>query len=434
MGESIYPNSYTRRNFIKLVPKAVGLSMAAPLFPRTEEVKVGDSFVSERRELVDPITGRRLIQLTAGDCFDMPMYFYGPTFAKDGKTIVFYRYNQHTGEIQLYKIHVDTGLTVRLTNATTKNSLWRPYLQNPGFGVRDLMSAVNPVTNEAIYFDTNEIRAVHIDTLADRLIGRVPEGRVPSGLTGVSPNGKLFCYPHFDRQWWEAQLPPKTSPPERWEPRNSKLVVVDTASGKTTDLLMVNFWITHSDFYDNNRVLFCHNATDFAILMTDLRYAWQYENLRTHSAEGYIVHYQVTDKGIMYELVGDTKGGLLRVGIYNPDTRARQEYRLNIPAKRQHIGRDPEARLWFFETGVPGGHGIVYFPKLARDEINPGVALTGASFDTYGVNQRSHYHPSVTPDRKYILFTGGDARNQTNHLFLLDIGDLTDTLIESGAT
>jgi hypothetical protein len=295
------------------------------------------------------------------------------------------------------------------------------------------MSAVNPVTNEVIYFDTNEIRAIHIETLKDRLITRVPESRVPSGLTGVSPNGKMFCYPHFDRKWWEAQLPPKTSPPERWEPRKSKLVVVDTDSGVTTDLLMVNFWITHSDFYDNNRLLFCHDATDFAMQMTDMRYPMQYENLRTHSEDGYIVHYQVTDRGIMYELQSEIKGGLLAAGFYNPDTRERREYKLDSPCNRQHIGRDPEGRLLFFETGVPGGFGIVYFPELAKGRINPGIRLTGTSFGTFGVNQRSHYHPMITPDRKYILFTGGDSRNQTNHLFLIDIKDLKDTVIALGA-
>jgi hypothetical protein len=52
-------------------------------------------------------------------------------------------------------------------------------------------------------------------------------------------------------------------------------------------------------------------------------------------------------------------------------------------------------------------------------------------YATFSNNQRSHYHPSVTPDRKHILFTGGDSRNQTNHLFLLDISDLADTEIVS---
>jgi hypothetical protein len=118
-------------------------------------------------------------------------------------------------------------------------------------------------------------------------------------------------------------------------------------------------------------------------------------------------------------------------GIYNPETRQRREYKLGITKNRMHIGRDPEARLWFYETGVPGGHGVVYFPELQAGRINPGLPLIGPSFDTFGVNQRSHFHPSVTPDRQHILFTGGDSRNKTNHLFFLDVSDLKDTAREA---
>jgi hypothetical protein len=416
-----------RRTFVQQTAKAAALVAAAPLLSRANTATSPESFVSERRELTDPMTGRRLIQLTAGDCFDMPMYYFIPTYASDHQTIVFYRYHHRVGEIQLYKIDTATGVTTRLTNAKTVNSLWRPYLQPSGFGVRDLLSAINPVTNEAIYFDTNEIRAVNIATLEDRLIARVPEGRVPSGLTGVSPNGRYFCYPHFDRKWWEMQLPPRTFPPERWEPRDSKLVIVDTITGEQKDLFLVNFWITHSHFYDDNRILFCHNATDFALLMTDLRYPGQYENIRARSADGSPNHYSVSNRGVMYEMF--TEGGRQppMAGLYNPDTRGRKEYKLGIRFDRMHIGRDPEARLWFYETGIEGGHSILYFPELAAGKLNPGVPLIGPSFETYDVNQRSHYHPSVTPDRKHILFTGGDSRTRTNHLFLLDISDLKDT-------
>src|SRR5688572_7476632 len=236
--------------------------------------RVGVPFVSERRVINDALTGRRLIQLTSGDTFDMPMYYFDPTFAADGKTIVFYRYRPTTGEIQLYQIHMDSGQTTRLTNARTRSPLWRPYLQEPGFGVRDLMSAVSHVTNEALYFNSNEIRAVHLKTFADRLVARVPEGRAPSGLTGVSPNGKFFCYSHFDQKWNDAQQPPAKGPPGRWEPRDSRIVVVDLETGATRDLLRVNFWITHTNFVDDDKVIFCHNATDYAMCVVDRKFPY----------------------------------------------------------------------------------------------------------------------------------------------------------------
>jgi hypothetical protein len=418
----------SRRNFLA---RAAAVATSASFVRRTAraaESGVGRTFQSERREITDSKTGRKLIQLTSGDEFDMPMYYFIPTYDRSGKSIVFQRYDAKSGEVQLYKIHVESGTTTQLTAAKTRNSLWRPHLQPPGFGVRDLLCAVNTAKNEAIYFDDREIRAVNIETLADRVIGHVPDDRTPSGLTGVSPNGKLFCYPHFDRAWWESNLPPQKQP-ERWEPKDSALDVLDVETGKVTTLMYVNFWITHSNFYDDNRILFCHTATDYAVLMTDLRHPGQYENIRTHSADGWPNHYNVTSKGITYEMLSKKPGAPAIGGIYDPDTRKRSEYKLAISTSRLHIGRDPEARLWFFETNVDGKPTIVNFPKLDSKTLNPGVPLMSADYATYSNNQRSHYHPSLTPDRKRILFTGGDARNQTNHLFLLDVADLADVEI-----
>lgn len=423
-------NSLLRRTFLRQTSQAaLGLSLLSSA-SRAADAPVGRSFRSEPREIRDSKTGRRLIQLTSGDSFDMPMYYYIPTYGRDGKTIVFQRYDQRSGEVQLYKIDVDTGETVQLTAAKTPNSLWRPHLQPPGYGVRDLLCAVNVAKNEAIYFDDRSIRAVDLTTLADREIGRVPDDRTPSGLTGVSPNGRYFVYPHFDRAWWEANLPPQPQP-ERWHPRDSQLDVLDITTGKVTTLMYVNFWITHANFYDDNRILFCHTATDYAVLMTDLRYPGQYENIRTHSADGWPNHYNVTNRGVTYEMLSDAKNGPTVAGIYDPDTRARHEYKLALSQSRLHIGRDPEARLWFFETTVDGKPTIMYYPRLAPNALNPGQPLIGGDYATFSNNQRSHFHPSVTPDRKHILFTGGDSRNQTNHLFLLDISDLADTEIVS---
>ena len=70
---------------------------------------------------------------------------------------------------------------------------------------------------------------------------------------------------------------------------------------------------------------------------------------------------------------------------------------------------------------------------------NPGgddewMKLTGhwPAYDNYDMPdynyaQSSHFHPQVTPDRKWIMFTAGDYDNKTNHIYLLNIEDLKDT-------
>jgi len=377
-------------------------------------MQVGDSFTSERREFRDPETGRRVIQLTLGDCFDYHLYYFIPSMTRDGRTVIFHR---HEGdEVQMYRLDIEAGETVRLTDAKTPNALWRPWLQEAGHGVRDLLSAFNTETDELVYLDDNQIRAVHIFSLADRLLYEVPDDRVPCGLTGVSPDGKHFVFVHADREWWEAS---SHEQPRKYEAEGGRLDVLELETGTVRTLVQLNTWITHSNFYDNTRILFCHLATEEAILMTDLC-GGHYVHLRTQDERGKTCHYQATSKGIVYEV-----GGRL-VGLCDPDAMTFTEYEVG-PAYVSHIGLDPEARLWFYESGTPDGRTIQYIPELRPGRVNEAIPLM-SPMETYWLGQRSHLHPQLTPDRRSILFTGGDARNRTNHIFLLDVEDLADTV------
>ena len=86
-----------------------------------------------------------------------------------------------------------------------------------------------------------------------------------------------------------------------------------------------------------------------------------------------------------------------------------------------HTGWDPEGRLWFWED-TASGHRLVHLKRLGESG-GEFVDLT-CPWPTYGGGQKSHFHPQLTPDRRWILFTGGDASSETNHIFLLDVSDL----------
>jgi hypothetical protein len=75
------------------------------------------------REYSDPETGRRLMQLTHGDGFCYPLYYFIATTTAEGDTIIFHRWAE--GEIQIYRLDVATGEARRLTNASTPGAPWR---------------------------------------------------------------------------------------------------------------------------------------------------------------------------------------------------------------------------------------------------------------------------------------------------------------------
>jgi hypothetical protein len=254
----------------------------------------------------------------------------------------------------------------------------------------------------------------------------VPRERVPCGLTGVSPDGRYFVYPHAELAWWEANL---AAGPQRSSAKGVNIMIVELATGKTRPIVSINSWITHTNFSDNSRITLSHPPTEQGIMMTDLSGEWML-SLRPQSPDGrQTCHYQSTKRGVMYELndygsVVDRGHGMM--GVFNPETMKRREYR--VAARITHIGLDPEGLLWFGEQIIEKprfGRLIGYCPRLTPDAEGEFVPLTEPIVTCGDQNlQRAHVHPSLMPDRRHILFTGGDLRNRTNHPCLLDVADL----------
>src|SRR5206468_1706141 len=121
--------------------------------------------------------------------------------------------------------------------------------------------------------------------------------------------------------------------------------LVELETGVTRQLLCLNTWITHVNFQDNRRILFCHPPTENGILVADIRGNW-YTHIRTQDGPNLrgplrmemAGHYQATKQGIAYEM-------RTKLGLCDPYTFECQEYTIaEYPVT--HIGRDPEAKLW----------------------------------------------------------------------------------------
>ena len=146
--------------------------------------------------------------------------------------------------------------------------------------------------------------------------------------------------------------------------------------------------------------------------------------LTSGNATCYPLYYFIpsTTRGIAYEVM-PTSGKGNYGGLYDPLSRSRFEFPLPREFGYTHTGWDPQGRLWFWEDAKR--HHLV-----AARSIGPRGSeffdLTG-EWKTYGRGQKSHFHPQLTPDRKWIMFVGGDPGTKTNHIFMLDASDLKDT-------
>ncbi len=384
-----------------------------------------------------PETGRKAVQLTNLPGYNYPLYYFIPSITRDQRYLIFHHADQ--GEVQLHRLELSSGESVQITNATSPDTHWYPWCVDKGSGVLDHRSVLNQKRQEVIYFDGPDVRCVALESLSERLLFRLPDSRMAIGQNCVTPDGQWFIYIHHDRdifinQMMAGQHAPRHS---RCLSRGTVLAAFHLDTEEHRELVRINSPIHHVLPFDNEHVVFCHPATENGMLWTSLEGGW-YTHLRTQdTGGGSVCHYLATDAGLAYEVLGSAAG--VYAGLYNPFTHRRFEFKLPEYFGYTHTGWDPQGRLWFFENQQRGskrsaqtrevGHiHDMYF--LAVHDPEGGdiwVRLTG-TWPTYGGGQSSHFHTQVTPDRQWILFTGGDPHDsQSNQLFLLDISDLPET-------
>lgn len=375
-----------------------------------------------------PGTDRMCLRLTSGPAFHYPLYYYIPSVTADGRTLVLHRYDGR--ETQLVALDLTTGESRGLTAASAPDGTWHPWCGPSGIGVMDHRSALNPVTSEVVYFDGPVCRAVQVDTGEDRECFRLPEGRIPIGQNCLRPDGSEFIYIHHDRESYdEVYLGDRR---DRWRSEGAVLAAHHFETGRQREILRIKGPIHHVMPFGRDHLVFCHPATEGGMLWTDYAGGW-YSHLRTRDAEGgEICHYLSTRRGLSYE-VRHRQDGIQKAGLYNPFTHVRREFDLPSHFGYTHTGKDPEGRFWFFESCSPPPweepnphrhhHALYAVKELDASGTASWERLTN-HWPTYGEGQKSHFHPQLTPDRKWILFVAGDPDTGTNHIHLLSVDDL----------
>lgn len=373
------------------------------------ELEISDAFP----RIHAPGTRRSAIQLTWGDGFTYPLYFFIPSFTSDGRYLIYHRAARD--EIQLHRLDLATGESRQLTFATCPRTRWDPWCVDSGRGVLDHRSVLNVARNLVVYFDGNDVRAVDAATFEDRRLFIIPEDREAYGQNGATPDGEWLAYIHTPRgSIWGRPC------------EGAAVAAYHFESGSQRELARIDSAVFHVTPYDNGHFVVTHPSEHPGMLWTSLD-SGKLEPLRDGDpgARGHLVHCQVTRRGIAYEVPGEQVSGL-----YDPFTRRRFEFPFPDDFQYIHTGRDPEGRLWFYENSsawdVFDAHDVRALVRLDRETGGEWVRLTG-TWPTFGGGQKAHFHPQLTPDRRWILMSAGDPATRTNHMFLLDVSDLDDT-------
>lgn len=392
-------------------------------------MSIGDTYQDEVPHFEDPESGRTVVQHTSAPANSYPLYYFIPSHTADGRFLVVH--SERTGWVQLYRLDPESGELVQLTEGTTRDAGWGIWCEYHLRGIYNHLSSINQVRDEVYYFQDDEVRCTHVQTIGNRRVHTLP-GRIPIGQTGFSPDGRSFAFIHADANMFRREMADREalSNMKQWGRaddhtawRNrvpTTISVIDTETGACRDVIELDYHVHHVFFLDNERLLVNH-PRNHAGMWTVRLDGSEVRTLRPPDDHGMICHQVVTEAGIYYEANAHHDGiHTVWYGRYDPSTDTHDEVQLPGMAY-VHTGFDPAGRFLFYEnSGDTHEIASVHFPRHPdRFRLN---VLRRLSRIPHG--QRYHAHPFLNPQRDRMFFT--DLIDGYSQVCSMDVSDLVD--------
>ena len=247
--------------------------------------QVGRRFPSEKKIVIDPVTGTPLTFLTTSPAGDSKIYQTHPDWTSDGQWVIF-RSSRAQG--QAFAVNEATGDIVQVTDKGYLGMLCVSRLTMKLYLMRDLGSKAHDQITEApppaginepkmpdakaaaarraeysrpkgpFQIVEVDLAALFADSAAgsmkdssayERVCGTTPEGMHASGNMGLDAN-EDFAYFGINGAELASRLPPGTAPAEVYGPRNmgagpSGLASMNLKTGEVKIITVVPFQIGH---------------------------------------------------------------------------------------------------------------------------------------------------------------------------------------------
>ena len=384
---------------------------------------VGRTYPPEWHDYPDPLTGRRVRQLTHSPAEDYHLYFYNPSVTPDGKYLIFI--SERSGISNLFRLDLESGEIVQLTDAQPARAEYWPFTEAIK-GVGSCLPAIGNHGQEVFYFEGTNLFAVDIESLKGRQLLSVPADRRPSMLQ-TNVDGDTLVFATWDEALFmersrRAYAGEKFPDEHFFQETTSTIMRVEAESGRAEELLCrENFWINHVHVNPQNRdlILFCHEYSELPDRMWLLNVASrQCQPIPGQGTNEWYQHefWSADGKRACFHggLTGDNllgfcgwcspDGADYTKAYHNTSGRAYAHYNLHIDG--QTMVTDGEARPGCISK-VHLREGCQEFEILCRHDSY-----------TFGDDQRCHPHPSFTPDGRQVIFTSN--RTGSSNIYLTD--------------
>lgn len=225
-------------------------------------------FSPEKRQFVDPETGRQVIQWTNSVARDNHLYFTSPSVTADDRWLVFL--SERLGGVNLFAIARPDGEIRQLSR--NRHGTQRSYCWPAGgwYGLSKASPVLDPVRNRLFYIQDEAVWRVDLDAEQPepQRIWQHPVGWW-SAFNHVSPDGKTLCIPlahprgfpeGLEHQRQQLRLVPQIMAEIGV---GSLIYLVDVDSGAARVAAEVPFWVSHVQFdpTGSGRIIFNQEGT-----------------------------------------------------------------------------------------------------------------------------------------------------------------------------
>jgi oligogalacturonide lyase len=383
----------------------------------------GQIYPPEWHDYADPLTGRRVRQLTNSSSEDYHLYFYNLSVTPDGKYLIFL--SERTGLSNLFRLDFATGEITQLTDARPVRAEYWPFTEAIQ-GVGSCLPAIGNRGKEAFYFEGTELFAVDIENAKQRHLLSLPSERRPSMLQ-ANASGDTLVFATWDESLFmkrsqRAYGGEKFPDEQFFQETTSTILRVDALTGKSEQVLCKEkFWINHVHLnpHDRDLILFCHEYSSLPDRMWLLDLAThKCDPIPGQGADEWYEHefWSADGKQICFHggsRRDSTSGfcgwcsreGTAYVKAYH-STSGRAYAHYNLHPNGQTMVTDGEARPGCISK-VQLREGKQLFEILCRHDSY-----------TFGDDQRCHPHPSFMPGGGQVIFTSN--RTGTSNVYLTD--------------
>ena len=383
---------------------------------------IGTTYPPELTTYTDSQTGRRVTQLTNSNAKDYHLYFYNPTVTPDNQYLIFI--SERTGISNLFRLDLNTGEIVQLTDAAPARADYFPFTYTPIHGVSACLPAIG--AHEVFYFVGNTLFGVNYETLATRPLLQLPPDRRPSMLN-ADASGTTLVFATWDEARfaeWERRMVASEvrSDDQTFQQTTSTIIRYDTTTEQCDEILRLDhFWINHVLLHPTNRdlILFCHEYSSQPDRMWLLDASTgEYAPIPGQDADEWYEHEFWSKDGTRVCFHGGVENDktIGFCGWYNITTNQSEKFYHCTPGRTYaHYNLSPDGKTMLTDgEGKPGCISQVHLQNNAQ-KFEPLCRHDSYKYDD---DQRCHPHPSFTPDGTQVIFTSN--RTGTSNIYLTD--------------